>query len=488
MGESCWILFEYIGIIVLCKKNVLHIVIFFGIFLIPFLSLFYDKWFGSNWDDAIWYIYMANKYIQWETKSFIIKDELLWKLIEQDEDFTDPKYYHMIVSNRYKLVNTNGTISPRYPLWLWILLAHFSVIHNLYWIYLSNGLFLIWILIFLCLSLWNLFKDSKTWYIAWLIGSLFLFSYYLFQYYGMVQPMREIPAILFISIALYLLIKFDSSKQHKFFYLSILFFWFWMLIRETMLLFWLIYLFYIILKSKFFLRNLNIILISFIVFFLSIWPYVYIYVYNILNANVGSVVWNVWNLDHIWSVRFNHFRVNYKNYLSNLWIINIYNYVNYILIVWVFVFLVKKTKLWLWIIGFCVTTFILFSSWPNPFDRYILPIFFFKFFFIGIGIAVLLNNFKSNRLLSYLIISLLLLINLNFYQRKDKIYKSMGIDEFTQMIKEYEWLENNAFLKTNNEQPNFWMLSHINDKRFILYSNYNNTDIKLPVIKDVLWN
>lgn len=486
------------------KKTNIKIILWLIIFTVSFFWIFINKWYLTNGGDAEWYIYMTNKYIQ--NQWFIFQDKNLANFIKKYWDnYHYEDYFNSFVSNRYKLLNNDWFVAPRYPIWLALISWNFVLLDKYFWLYFSNSVyfsFLLLIFYLLIISILELLKKNKekkeNYFLNhsyfWFIWALLIFSFNsIFQYNAMGQIMREIPSILFTLLVIFLLLKYISSEYEKkvFLLLAIFFYWIAIIIRETNILLWIIFLPFLveILKNK------KLFIKSFLIFLFSVFSYIVILIKVSFLTTLLPIKRSYLNIDHIDSFSVNNFFNHYSGYLRILELYHL-NIFNIIVIAWIFfmfsIFL-KKHDNWK-LIFFIITillywflTFILFSSWPNPYNRYIMPIFPIIFLFYILWIYYLFN-YKKNYLIFPIYLIIFTILNVNFYFRIIHPLKSLDKREYINIIEyvkktenKYIYIDKNSFLYWIKIRENWHALSSVFPEKVFIYSNENPEINKLLI-------
>jgi hypothetical protein len=307
----------------------------------------------------------------------------------------------LLVPTRYGLTQ-DADLVYRYPYGISLYISYFKLI--------TGSLFNILIPIFAVASLivfflilTELFADP----ISLTISFCFTFAFgvfYLFAQHAVSQTMTEIPSIFLILLTILMYIKYLKSGDDVYLYLSLLFAAFSVNIRIPNILILSIYLplaFDALRQDLFTKRNVIICAILVIVML----PAVLI---NLENSSSPAPQ----NIDHVGSIGIKNMFNNQGRYRAGEGSFNVYlrflrNSAFYVFLVG-FALYIFRRGLWE-LIPFPVLTFILYSMWVNPYDRYLLPALVIFYLFMAIG-AVKIADMIKDRFLLLLYLALLLLL------------------------------------------------------------------------------
>jgi len=355
-----------------------------------------------------------------------------------------------LIPNRYSLSFKDNFLF-RYPPGISYYISFFKVIYEDMFGYnfIVCVLSIINILLFyLLLSL--LFKETKdNIAICFLITFAFGLSS-LYLKYSMAQPMREIPVMFLNSLILLFYIKFrkNPDKNSNYLIFSISLSAISLYIRYTNIFIFIIFL--PLLKDLFIgFKIKKTILKKYLSYILLI--IIIIFPLLLLNYQNTSNFFKPQSYDHLNSIKIKNMYENnsrYKNLEGSFFVyIRPFLKLKYFLFVFFGIFYLFKNK-YLHILLYPIFTLILFSMWPNPYDRYILPIIPFLYMLLASGAVYILTVKKLNsniKIIFIIFFMLLLLPNAlillkNNFLLKNNYYKSLNEVEYNSIksLNDYE--------------------------------------------------
>lgn len=400
------------------------------------------------------------------------------------EQFNYDDYTNSFISNRYKLLNNDWYISPRYPIWISIFLAPFWIIEKYFWIDIWQIIFFTFFILFgyltanIILQLLNIKHNLKI-VLAFLFWLMLFWWHYNFQFLAMWQIVREIPSLFFLWALLFSLLKYISNKNHYFLYLAVLFFWNAVLIRETNILFWVLFLTFI---PDYF-KKINYLFYSIIIFLIAIWGYFYILYEVDTLSSINPIEESFLNIDHIHSFSIDNFFRNYPSYLNYLWLdkINFFSLLLFIWLVWGLIITkksnIKVYNILLSLILLEVILFCVFSAWPNPFHRYLIYLYFINILFIVLWIIYIYKISNNNIFVLFLIYMFFLTWSIHFNTINTQ--KTLNLKQINNIINFIQ--SNNGILHTEklnnisniNIRENWYWISSYFPERTFIYNSEN---------------
>ncbi|MFH1537220.1 MAG: hypothetical protein ABID45_04480 [Patescibacteria group bacterium] len=369
---------------------------------------FNDHAWGAWGDDSPGYLYLAGRMLQGEP--LVFQDELVKKGIEH---FGDERLARFLTPTHHEIISPDGWMASIYPIGFSIVMYLAAKISGTdLAIYYLTPLFAVanLILIFLISNLlFKLFQiKNKFYWLFSLFAALTVGLSNLYYDYAISQPMREIPSLFFILIAVYLLllgIRYAKTEsENRYFRLnyfcfiaSILLLGFGLNIRHTGIAFLPAFavLLYFYLKKKELIQknlksNLKLLIIIGVLLLIPLIPTIWnsyeisIHKEKFREKDTSGTVL-VSNIDHVGSLSPVNMFDNQGKYKPGKGGLNLYwdimsnmsllPYFMVLVLLGIF-YIWRQNKfissfLVLWVLGFLA----LFSMWINPYSRYIIPVF-----------------------------------------------------------------------------------------------------------------
>lgn len=350
--------------------------------------------YGAKGDDAPGYIYMAERLIHHQP--LIYQDELG---LEGLNAFTDERLARWLVPKHYEFINPDGWIAPRYPIGIALILSLGALVsQNDQGIYavvpmlaaLNVGL-TFWLAIIV------LHFHKYRWLIA-LVSAWALGVTTIYFELALSQPMREIPSLTFILLAMISLIywgKRDQTRAIKKIWLlvsSALALGIAINIRETtsVLLPGIIMYSIFATHSKNKYTTIKNIGLYAAILSVALLPTVYLAIqqnnlqtpFKQRDVVLPSLVPN---MDHITSIGLRNMFNDYGKYrpgngaLPHYWsvmseLVPLPWFLFFVLLGGVFLWQYAKKETWL-LVSWLLSIIFMFSVWINPYSRYIIPLF-----------------------------------------------------------------------------------------------------------------
>jgi hypothetical protein len=389
------------------SKKTSHLLFLFTIVFFAIL-FFSNHTFGALGDDSPGYIFMASKYYRFENP--IYKDELVSKLLDK---YRNEEIGFALPHFSYKLLSNDGKIAPKPPTgfpFLMSILGHLVGEDKGY--YLLNPLFGLFTLVGLYFLIIEIFNKKKYKYLIALmtVGLLGVTNNY-FAFTTM-EPLREVPSLTLTIFSLLFFLK--AIKKERLFYIGISGFLFgWALnVRETAILFILCFpILYIITGKKYKLKQIFKYLTIFILFLIIAYSFTLINNFNSKNEieNVTGELLAA-NADHLKNIKIKNWWDNqgkfrpgqggiiiYYEFLKDL---SPFPYFILLVLVGLIALIRSNWKIGLFVIVVIIPSYLFFSSWINPYHRYIFTIIPFIILLFVYGLLKIINllhrTIKSN--------------------------------------------------------------------------------------------
>jgi hypothetical protein len=393
------------------KKIILNLILIL-IIILGFGKLYFSKYsVGARGDDSAGYIFNAGRL--YNNQPAIYQDSLVKKGLDF---FGDRTMIEFLVPTHSNLLNSDGTITTKYPLGISYFMSFLAKIFktDLAFYYL-NPLFAILTLVLVYILSIYLFKNYKYKYLIALLSVLILgFSFRFFDAV-IAQPMREIVFMFFLLLGTLFFIAASRKKNLYLLAGTAVSLGIMILIRSTGFIF--VPIFAILsclalapIKKE----NLKIfakILLIFVV---------------IIGIVISPLLWHSWQIskhknisdvyksktvvlpdvDHLKSLNLQNILASRGKFRPDQGGLSYYvRIINSIAPFPFFIFLVfigfvalwkfgrhsSKIVFWLFLLNI-VSYVLLFSAWINPYPRYILPIFPFLIILAAFGLVYLLTN------------------------------------------------------------------------------------------------
>ena len=353
--------------------------------------LFSHAW-GAWGDDSPGYIYTAGQIANGE--ELVVQDELVQRGLER---FEDEKLVRWLAPTHHEIISPDGWIASKYPIglsWIMAQVAKLFSIESMYvvvpvlavaTVVMTYWLAIVWI------------PDAPTTRrVVGIVAALSVGLASLFSAYAVAQPMRDIPALAFMTAAvLGMGVYFKIRVGHKWLSFGLLLVSGGLLgmamnIRETAVLLLVPLLAVLVWEYrshwKQLLASVGMLLLgTVLVFSLSIWNSIQIteHKQNFRQKDVTNIAITS-NIDHIQSLSFENIYNNQGKFKPGVGGANQYWQVMQSFSAWppFIIMAIAGLAVLLWkhrregiVFGFWVgSMFLLFSMWINPYPRYILSI------------------------------------------------------------------------------------------------------------------